>query len=71
MSMRFEGPNGYRNAFNYAVKLARELNRETGLYHQNEFGYDGYNVCHLPKPENRYGFELRCQIVKPDEPLMD
>lgn len=62
----------YRDAFNAAVELARFLKRETGIekvrcpFRKREI----FKVYSLPKPENRQGFELRCQIVRPDEPLM-
>ena len=61
----------YNQAFNAAVHLARSLKRETGLEKVNSpIDGKGFVVHSLPKPENRYGFELRCQIVRPDEPLM-
>jgi hypothetical protein len=66
--MRYED---YHEAFRAAVLLARKLGREVGL-EKSPKGYykkDGYLVIHLPKPENRYGHELRCQVVRPDEPL--
>lgn len=67
MGERYED---YQSAFNAAVKLARTLGREVGILRTSEFGKDGYNVYHLPSPKNRSGFELRCQVVRPDEPLM-
>lgn len=66
MSERHED---YKAAHTAAVKLARLLGREVGILRQKEFGRDGFNVYHLPKPENRYGFELRCQVVRPTDPL--
>lgn len=64
--------NTYREAFNAAVKLARQIGYETGL-----LGVDCplarrevFRVYILPRPEYRQGFELRCQVVRPDEPLM-
>lgn len=59
----------YKEARTAAIKLARLLGRETGILRQKEFGKDGFNVYHLPKPENRYGFELRCEVVRPTDPL--
>ena len=67
MSERFES---YKDAFNAAVKLARELNREVGLIAQTEYGRKGFNVFLLPRKENRYGHELRTQVVHPSESLM-
>jgi len=62
----------YQAAFNAAVELARLLGRETGLLKVAcpLARRDVYRVYTLPKPENRCGYELRCQIVRPDEPLM-
>ena len=60
----------YRDAFNAAVIKARESKREVGLEKFKEYNTPGFRVFSLPNPENRYGFELRCQIVRPDEPLM-
>ena len=63
----------YEEAFNAAVLLARDLKREVGL-EKVEYPILADN-CHfrvirLPRPENRYGHELRCQVVGPDESLM-
>jgi hypothetical protein len=58
----------WEEAHEAALKLARLLNRETGILRQQEFGRDGYNVYSLPRPENRCGFELRCEIVRPTDP---
>lgn len=60
----------YRDAFNSAVGLARQLGREVGLEKFTEFNKRGFRVFHLPKPANRQGFELRCQVVTPEELLM-
>ena len=61
----------YREAFNSAVLLARQLGREVGIEKTpGLLGDNPYIVHHLPKSENRFGFELRCQVVHPDEPLM-
>lgn len=60
----------YSEAFNAAVHLARSLQREVGLEAFKEYNTRGYRVFQLPKPELRFGFELRCQVVGPTEPLM-
>ena len=59
----------WKNAHTAAVELARLLKRETGIEKTTEFGKIVYRVHSLPKPENRYGFELRCEIVGPSDPL--
>jgi hypothetical protein len=68
MSERFET---YQEAFRAAVMLARELKREVGLWKSPKGYYktDGYCVGPIPRPENRYGWETRCQVVSPGEPL--
>lgn len=60
----------YRDAFNEAVRLARLLGRETGIEAVKDYEGKGFNVLSLPKPENRYGFELRCEVVRPSDPPM-
>lgn len=64
--MRF---NTWKEAHTYAVRLARELGREVGLWRVVEFGKEGFNVRSLPKAENRFGHELRCEVVAPSDPL--
>ena len=60
--------NDWKAAHTAAVELARSLGREVGLYKTTEYGKTVYQVINLPKPENRQGFELRCEIVRPDDP---
>ena len=60
----------YTKAFNEAVNLARLVKREVGIEKSKEFGKTVYNVKILPNKENRYGWELRCEIVSPNSPLM-
>lgn len=44
----------YRDAFNAACDLARQLQREVGLEKaDNALDGKGYRVITLPKPENR------------------
>jgi hypothetical protein len=59
----------WKQAHTEAVKLARTLGREVGISRQKEYTTDGFLVHHLPKPENRCGFELRCEVVSPNDPL--
>lgn len=59
----------WKVAHTAAVELARLLKRETGIEKAKEFGKEVYRVHSLPKPENRCGFELRCEIVRPGDPL--
>ena len=59
----------WKAAHTAAVELARLLQRETGIEKAKEFGKEVFRVHSLPKPENRCGFELRCEIVRPSDPL--
>jgi len=60
----------YRDAFNAACDLARTRQREMGLERVDGPLEKGFRVISLPKPENRYGHELRCQVVSPTDPRM-
>ncbi|MDE2096597.1 MAG: hypothetical protein KGL39_05065 [Patescibacteria group bacterium] len=61
----------YGEAFNRAVVLARLLKREVGLEKaDNPLDGKGFRIFSLPNRENRYGHELRCQVVGPQEPMM-
>lgn len=60
----------YRDAFNAACDLARLRQREMGLEKVDGPFEKGFRVISLPKPENRYGHELRCEVVAPDMPRM-
>jgi hypothetical protein len=61
----------YNEAFNAAVRLGRLLRREVGLEKaDNPLDGRGFRVFSIPKPEHRFGHELRCQVVRPDECLM-
>ena len=43
----------------FIVKLVRTLQRRNHLF----------RPVSLPKPQNRQGFELRCQVISPIDPL--
>ena len=60
----------YRDAHAAALSLAKLLGRETGIEAAKEYTRAGFNVHSLPRPENRCGFELRCELVRPDDPPM-
>lgn len=59
----------WKSAHTAAVVLGRQLGRETGIEKMRQFGREVFLVHHLPKPENRTGFELRCEVVKPTDSL--
>ena len=59
----------YKTAHTKAVNLARFLKKEVGIEATKEFGKSVFVVHHLPKLENRYGYELRMEVVAPTDPL--
>lgn len=59
----------WKEAHTAAVTLARKLGRDVGLWRVREFSREGYVIQSLPKPENRYGHELRCEVVHPSDPI--
>jgi hypothetical protein len=58
----------WKDAHTAAVTLARQLGREVGILKAKEYTATVFQVIHLPKPENRQGFELRAEIVRPSDP---
>lgn len=61
----------YHDSHAFALRLARFLGRETGIEVGKEYATKGFYVHHLPRVENRFGFELRCEVVKPSDPFSD
>jgi hypothetical protein len=59
----------WKEAHTAAVLLARQLGKEVGILKAKEYSSTVYQVMSLPKRENRYGFELRCELVNPSDPL--
>ena len=59
----------WKEAHDHAVELARQLGREVGILKAKEYNKTVFQVLHLPKRENRYGLELRCEVVSPGDPL--
>lgn len=60
----------YKTVFNHACERATTLQMEVGIEKQREFGRIVYSAKLLPKPENRYGWELQCEVVKPGTPAL-
>jgi len=52
----------YKTAFDEAQAKADQFGADYGIT-KNMLG--GYSVFRLPRPENRSGLDLRCQVVKP------
>lgn len=62
----------YKQAVRHAIEVARELNGrfDVGLEAFAEYGRPGYRSGFiLPRPENRQGFELRCEVLRASDPL--
>ena len=48
-----------------AQARANEFRRDYGIEKAREYGHTVFRVFGLPRPENRYGHELRCEVVQP------
>ena len=62
----------WKDAHTHAVQEARRWGRDMGLERWKSPLTPGMNFRvfgPLPKPENRYGFEARCEVVGPTDPL--
>ncbi len=59
----------YEEAHCRAVLKARRLNIDVGIEKVKPFGRTAYAVRLLPRPENRCGWELRCEVVTPSSPI--
>lgn len=59
----------WKEAHTAAVKLAREAGKEVGIERMVQFGKTVFLVHRLPAAKFRRGFELRCEIVQPTDPL--
>ena len=72
MSAKWFPESEYKAAHDHAVQVARSFGGkfEVGLEKFAEFGKAGYRAGFLlPNPQNRQGFELRCQVVRATDPL--
>lgn len=57
--------SNYDSVFAYAQDMANSLKREVGIEKMREFGTTVYTCRMLPNRENRYGWELTCEVVAP------
>lgn len=72
MTTQWFPANQYKQALHHAIMVARSLGGrcEIGLEKFAEYGKPGFRSGFtLPKPENRFGFELRCEAIKATDPL--
>ena len=65
MSERKIGPfKDYHDAYDAAVEDARRSKCDIGIEKMN----GEFRVFFLPNPKNRFGFELRCEVITPESP---
>lgn len=70
MSVRVGGESAF---LDYSVARAEAQRRanvyrcDIGIEAAKEYGRLVYRLLGLPKPANRQGFELRCEVVSPEE----
>ena len=57
----------YDSTVRAARQWATELNCEVGLERNPLF--KTFNIFLLPAPQHRSGHELRCEVIRPGEPL--
>ena len=57
----------YHSARARAQARADLLQRDAAVEAVTEFGRRGFRVFGLPNPENRFGFELRVEVVEPSK----
>lgn len=55
----------YSAVFAFAQAMADKMGREVGIEKTREFGTTVYTFKQLPNPENRSGWELTCEVVRP------
>jgi hypothetical protein len=55
----------WEDAFTYAQSRANESGLSVGIEKRKEYGKEVFSVRYLPKAENRYGENLRCEVVNP------
>ena len=59
----------YHAAYEYARTQADTFTRPMGIEAATEYGRKVYRVKMLPKrPQDRYGWETRCEVVDPGMP---
>lgn len=60
---------GYEAAVAEACAMAIACHCDVGVERASEYGTKGYSVFLLPRPEKRFGYELRAQVVSLAEAL--
>jgi hypothetical protein len=58
----------YDEAYQYARDIATTLRRDVGIEKAWEFSSYVFRVGLLPDKDNRSGWELRCEVVHPNQP---
>ena len=57
----------WHDAHREAVEQATRYQREMGLEKATEYDRTVYRVKMLPKADCRFGWELRCEVVRPGD----
>lgn len=60
----------YHEARQEAEDKANLYGRDMGIRRQREYGQEVYVVSILPDARNRYGHELRAEVVSPADPAL-
>lgn len=58
-------PN-YETTRKGAQEMANKSGMDVGIEKRCEFGASVFSASFLPKAENRCGWELRCEVIKPE-----
>ena len=62
----------YHEAYAHALGKARELGRPVGIEAMCEYGRKGFSVKLVPvDPSKRFGWEMRCEVVNPTDPVCE
>jgi hypothetical protein len=56
----------YRRARREAQADANRFGRDMGIEKATEYGKTVYRVKFLPRADRRFGWELRCEVVTPE-----
>jgi hypothetical protein len=57
--------DNWGDAHKEAESRATKYGFDYGIEKTRHYGKEVFRVFMLPRPENRYGFETRCEVVRP------
>lgn len=61
----------YKDVLNHAVDMAKSTGLDVGIEKMREFNRVVFSCFFLPKPENRTGRELSCEVITAQTPKME